>query len=752
MARHNCCNDYTRSQLLRSAAAEAGRGLPAIEVGMPEPAGTGLSRRSFLSWSAGLALAVYGASKIPLAAFEEGIAQAAATDKILVSVFFDGGIDALSVLAPTGDPRYAQLRPNLALAPDAGTEFSEDPTLRWHPSAAGLATLHGEGKVSAFPAIGYDHPDQSHFTSRHYYEIGELDVGFHTGWLGRYIDQVGDDDNPLQGALDGRLALADDRHRRTSGGGDRQRRRLRPLVAGQRADRRRDVQELRPLRLAALRLARAWPRCAAPPPRPTSCAPTSAGIGRLHQPGRLPENELLPQARRPRRLHRRRPADAGGHDPRLGRLRHPRRRGRRPLARPAKRPARGCSPSSATSRRAGSQDRVLIELWSEFGRRPEENGSLGTDHGAAGCAFVVGSKAKGEMVGEFPGLAQLDQNDNVRVTSDFRAMYCSLLEQWLGHDAASVIPGRLLVRAAGPGESVSTAATIRLGDSAPGLRRPHSRRSRRPDSRCSPRPPRRPGRGMRLAAPLQAGRQARAAARPAAAGQAHQALVDLRRPARRPSAHTRPAGCTPAPATPPAGEPSPRSPTSASKRSSTATPSPAPKSSAGEVIVELNNQGEDPHNLVLEHEGTKTRRWKSPRRPRSHRRRHFTLSRHLPPLLQPLQTRGQRHGGDTFQWPLATGAVKKQSLAAPNRNTVLGQISPLASPAGGRRRQVSSRMTPDCPITVGSGSNPAPSAVRPMDGSSRWYSVTGVICVEVPAGWFPAPSPDSTRSGGSCRF
>src|SRR6476646_4415222 len=153
---HECCEDYARSQMLRAAAAEAGKGLPAIEPGMPEPAGTGLSRRMSLSRSAGLALAVYGASKIPLAAFEEGIAQAATTDKILVSVFFDGGIDALSVLAPTGDPRYSQLRPNMALAADAATELAEDPTLRWHPSAAALATLHGEGKVSSFPAIGYD--------------------------------------------------------------------------------------------------------------------------------------------------------------------------------------------------------------------------------------------------------------------------------------------------------------------------------------------------------------------------------------------------------------------------------------------------------------------------------------------------------------------------------------------------------------------------------------------------------------------
>ena len=83
----------------------------------------------------------------------------------------------------------------------------------------------------------------------------------------------------------------------------------------------------------------------------------------------------------------------------------------------------------------------MIEMWSEFGRRPEENGSAGTDHGAAGCAFVIGSKAKGEMVGEFPGLAKLDGNENLRVTSDFRGMYCSLLEQWLGYDAAPIIPG-----------------------------------------------------------------------------------------------------------------------------------------------------------------------------------------------------------------------------------------------------------------------------------------------------------------------
>jgi uncharacterized protein (DUF1501 family) len=82
---------------------------------------------------------------------------------------------------------------------------------------------------------------------------------------------------------------------------------------------------------------------------------------------------------------------------------------------------------------------VLVHVWSEFGRRPEENGS-GTDHGAAGAGFVIGSQARGEMVGEFPGLATLDEDDNLRNTSDFRGVYCALLEQWLGVDAGPIIP------------------------------------------------------------------------------------------------------------------------------------------------------------------------------------------------------------------------------------------------------------------------------------------------------------------------
>jgi uncharacterized protein (DUF1501 family) len=90
----------------------------------------------------------------------------------------------------------------------------------------------------------------------------------------------------------------------------------------------------------------------------------------------------------------------------------------------------------------GLGDRVLTLVWSEFGRRPQENASGGTDHGAAGCAFVMGTRAAGTMLGEWPGLATgLDSLGNLRETADFRSLYSSLLEQWLGHEAAPIIPG-----------------------------------------------------------------------------------------------------------------------------------------------------------------------------------------------------------------------------------------------------------------------------------------------------------------------
>src|SRR4029078_155013 len=193
------CDKFSRLTLLRRSAAEAGRGLPVIEPGMPAPAGTGLDRRSFVTGALGLALSVYGLGKLKL--FEDGIARAASgpAQPVLVSVFLPGGADSLSVLYPALDPNYKKLRPTLALPESAGPVFAEDTRLHWHPKLQPFATLHAEGKVSVMPAIGYTHPDQSHFTSRHFWEVGATDAQRSSGWMGRYLDHHGTNDNPLQG-------------------------------------------------------------------------------------------------------------------------------------------------------------------------------------------------------------------------------------------------------------------------------------------------------------------------------------------------------------------------------------------------------------------------------------------------------------------------------------------------------------------------------------------------------------------------
>ena len=89
----------------------------------------------------------------------------------------------------------------------------------------------------------------------------------------------------------------------------------------------------------------------------------------------------------------------------------------------------------------GLADRVLVHVWSEFGRRAQENGSLGTDHGAAGIGFLIGSRVHGSLIGEFPGLERLDEQGNLRSTTDFRGVYAAIFEQWFDADAAPVIPG-----------------------------------------------------------------------------------------------------------------------------------------------------------------------------------------------------------------------------------------------------------------------------------------------------------------------
>jgi uncharacterized protein (DUF1501 family) len=92
--------------------------------------------------------------------------------------------------------------------------------------------------------------------------------------------------------------------------------------------------------------------------------------------------------------------------------------------------------------RIGRADDVAVMIFTEFGRRVEENGSLGTDHGTAGPMFIVGTRVHGGLYGAHPSLTDLDDG-NMKMTTDFRRVYATLIEEWLGyHDSAAILKGR----------------------------------------------------------------------------------------------------------------------------------------------------------------------------------------------------------------------------------------------------------------------------------------------------------------------
>jgi uncharacterized protein (DUF1501 family) len=461
------CDGFARSQAIRRVLAS---GKMPVErewdQRMPVPAGVGIDRRRFLAGMVGGLAMVYGAERSGLTdrMLGDGIAQAAATQSskgpILVSLFLQGGIDSLSLLAPAGDPLYEKLRPTLAVAPGSGVTFREDSSLTWHPSATSIANLHNAGKVTVFPGIGYADEDMSHFTSRHYWEVGSLSTELNTGWLGRYLDVFGEATNPFQGlSMDGQMnptlatavnptAAIDQPNNfavylngvwgdgadwtldAASRLGDNQRHSNDPAIK-QVASAASEVGVVR-------RTLKPWSNI-----QDVSSDGTTKNPGALYGssvqypvatsgdlPSRLAGLAALIDAGVPLRcVALTSDTQFDTHADQTTTFNSGLQEVSDSLA---------AFQSDLEAR--GIDDRVIVHVWSEFGRRAQENSSDGTDHGAAGTSLLIGSRVNGGMIGEFAPLSALDVNGNQRVNVDFQGVYCSLIEQWFNHDAARVIP------------------------------------------------------------------------------------------------------------------------------------------------------------------------------------------------------------------------------------------------------------------------------------------------------------------------
>src|SRR5882672_11618820 len=373
-------------------------------------------RRGLLGNAAALAFAP------TLSALAWAGAPAAAPPRLLILLELRGGNDGLNTVVPVDDGSYYDLRPHLALRGDGVVRFAPD--LALHSALAPWRTLWDAGEMAVIQGVGYPAPNLSHFRSIEIWDTAaDSDQYLPSGWLtrasrGNAAFQACSADGAIIGAADpGPL-----------GGGAR-------AVALQ--DPERFARQAR-MTTAEDHVARG------------ALAHVIAVENEIVRAGIALHTELVLHTEFPRggfgaALHaaalvaatRRVPVirvTLAGFDTHQNQI-----------ARQAQlldELALGVVALRAASIEVGVWRDTLLVTYSEFGRRPRENGSGGTDHGTAGPMFAFGPKIAGGLYGEPPALARLDTSGNLAAAVDFRSVYSSILQNWWEIDSAAVLGRR----------------------------------------------------------------------------------------------------------------------------------------------------------------------------------------------------------------------------------------------------------------------------------------------------------------------
>lgn len=379
-----------------------------------------LNRRQFLVSAASLAgLTLLGG--LPAAARLEGNERSVPDDRMLVLVHLFGGNDALNTVVPVGDARYRKARPRLALSLGDTLELSGG--LRLNQALKPLLPMWEADKLAIINGVGYPGANQSHFISSDIWHTGRVQTrgSAPEGWLGRCLDLTGwtgvSVDRTLARALWARksqplsVKVPDQFKLRR---GEVFASHLDAMYAQKELPRHLRSTYTR-MRSAMKQVARSLENCPGEKLTPNDFGKALKTILALMPAARI-YHTTLP-----------------GFDTHSGQTdRHPK---MLDLV------ARGLSEFWAALEEKGWADKTTVVVYSEFGRRMDENASGGTDHGAAGTTFVLGNHVRGGLHGEYPDLADLESG-NLRHTVDFRTVYAALLEGWLEADAAAILGGR----------------------------------------------------------------------------------------------------------------------------------------------------------------------------------------------------------------------------------------------------------------------------------------------------------------------
>lgn len=406
-----------------------------------------LPRRDFLRASLELSTLAAFAPTVPNFLLHTAVAGPAVPGSVptaLVVIQLAGGNDGLNTVVPFRDDEYAKARPTLRLGRSVVHRITDD--LGFHPQMRAFARLYDEGLLSVVQGVGYPNPNQGHFESMRIWQAGDTDYrGVETGWIGRAVDAllarhhgampavfVGSIRKPF--ALNAQQAV---------------------------------IPTLRTLAEATLQAAGdgslaaplAWLGEKQPAPAPAAAdksllafvqrtslaaAQQSARIQSLLErqpPSRYPRFQLarhlamiaqLLRAELPIRVYYTELGgeEPGGFDTHAGQAAN--------HGALLQQLAESVAAFLDDLKADGLAERVVVMTFSEFGRTVEENGRRGTDHGSAAPMFLAGGGVRGGLVGPHPPLAERE-NGGQKHHTDFRRVYATVLEGWLGFDSRAVL-------------------------------------------------------------------------------------------------------------------------------------------------------------------------------------------------------------------------------------------------------------------------------------------------------------------------
>ena len=381
--------------------------------------------------------------------------RGAGNGRILVVLQMAGGNDGLNTVIPFENDRYHSARPRLGIKKKDVLRLNDE--LGLNPEAKGLKSLYDEGILSIIQGVGYPNPNRSHFVATDIWSTGDPTEAVHNGWIGRYFDCTcsgRDRPDPKRGiAITGEVPLAmqgekfspvsfstpDELTWRGPGargrGVDAFHDLNKPHGKAKAAD---DAPRDEKSALAYLERMAMDARASAEEIQKAAGSDSRAKRGARRRRGRNALEGDLEMVRRMIRAG----LDTSVYYVSLGGFDTHANQGNQ-HNNLIKQLSDGVKSFVDGLRTDGLLDRVMLMTFSEFGRRVAENGSGGTDHGAAAPLFVVGGGVKAGIHGAHPSLepGDLDRGD-LKWGTDFRSVYATVLDGWLKTDSAKILNGR----------------------------------------------------------------------------------------------------------------------------------------------------------------------------------------------------------------------------------------------------------------------------------------------------------------------